>query len=116
MLPQLVGPKPLAVVPAEVGALAADDDQHAAAGRAAVRLDDEVVAAAEQLRQLAQLRVPVSDGVDRRRRHADARTGAHAQLVIDDGIGCARVVVEDAGGVAPVHPENAAAAEPFGAE
>ena len=65
---------------------AADDDQHTAAGRTLVGLDDEVAALAQQLRQPPQFRVVAHNGVDGRCRHADPVAQAvQAQLVIDEG-------------------------------
>ena len=108
VLAHLLEGQSLAVVAHEVVAVAAGEDQHAAARRAAVRLDDEVAAVADSPGQAAQLGVAADDGVDLGRRHADAAAQVvHAQLVIDDGEQGARVVVEDAGRIAPVHPQDA---------
>jgi hypothetical protein len=113
VLPQGVERQLLAVVSQIVRAVAAHDHQHAPAGRAAVGLEDEVVAAGEHLFQVAEHAVGADGDIDLGRGHADGATqGVHAQLVVNEGEFGAWVVVEDAGGVAPVHAQDAQLAQP----
>src|SRR5579871_6461464 len=106
MLPQRVGLYSGAVVAKIILAVASNNDEHAAAGRAAIGFDDEIAAVAEQTRQTAQHRIGRYLGIDLRRRHANALTQpGHAQLVIDERIQRTRIVIEDEGGIAAIHTE-----------
>jgi hypothetical protein len=100
-----------------VAALAlADDDQHAVAAAAVDRLDDEIVAAVEQLGQRDHFVLDAQHAIELR--HADAgllrqRLGAH--LVVHQRVQAARVDLRDEVAVALVHAEHAGAAQRPGA-
>ena len=111
VLPQFIGTQPSPVVPAVIRTITADEHEHATAGRAAVRLDDEVAAAARATCRAGgvanAVRRPRTPPAWRRR--SSHTSGAMRSLSSTTGYADARVVIEDARGVTAVHTKDAEA-------